>query len=107
MVDTYFNNKSILLDDDNFDGFQFIFDFNEVVEIKNPDESNEEEVFHVAIDSGGMYCGGKWFVKKGATVSKEKLINRCKDKIESAERRLENLKSDLVEFENGTHWKFR
>lgn len=96
MVDTYFGDKYIELTDENFDEFEFLFDFNEVEKHsgKNIWEYDENDYWHVAIDSGGMYCGGKYFVKKGATKSKEKVLERIEGEIRSLERQLENKKAD-------------
>jgi len=96
MVDTYFGDKYIELTDENFDEFEFLFDFNEVDKHsgKNIWEYDENDYWHVAIDSGGMYCGGKYFVKKGATKSKEKVLERIEGEIRSLERQLKNKKAD-------------
>lgn len=66
MTDTYWSDGSSLkieLTDDNIDEFTLLFDCNDVTShsghnIYDYDESNW---WHVAIDSGGMYCGGKYF----------------------------------------------
>ena len=102
MVDTYFNDKSIELTDDNFDEFEFLFDFNEVEKHsgKYIYEYDESDWWHVAIDSGGMYCGGKYFVKKGATKNKEKVLKRIKDEINSLERQLKSKREDYRRVEN-------
>lgn len=95
MVDTYFDEKSIELTDENFDEFEFVFDFNEVQKHsgKNIYEYDENDRWHVAIDSGGMSCGGKYFVRKGATKIKDKVLNRIKEEISSLERNLEYQKN--------------
>lgn len=95
MVDTYFDEKSIELTDENFDEFEFVFDFNEVQKHsgKNIYEYDENDWWHVAIDSGGMSCGGKYFVRKGATKIKNKVLNRIKEEISSLEINLEYQKN--------------
>lgn len=95
MVDTYFDEKSIELTDENFDEFEFVFDFNEVQKHsgKNIYEYDENDWWHVAIDSGGTSCGGKYFVRKGATKIKDKVLNRIKEEISSLERNLEYQKN--------------
>ena len=100
MVDTYFNDKSIELTDDNFDEFDFLFDFNEVERHsgENIYEYDESDWWHVAIDSGGMYCGGKYFVKKGAIKSKEKVLKRIANEINRLERELERKREDYKRF---------
>ena len=111
MVDTYWGGGDcgfvIELTDNNFNDFELIFDFNDVTPTNYPEEYDDEDTYWVAIDSGGMYCGGKHFVKKSAKKSKDKLISRCKDEIASCERNLKSLKKELVELENGTHWKLQ
>lgn len=110
MADTYWScgdESSIELTDKNFNEFELIFDFNNVTSTNYPEEYDNADTYWVAIDSGGMYCGGKHFVKKDAKKSKEKLISRCKDEISSCEYNLKNLKRELSELENGTHWKLK
>lgn len=102
MVDTYFNDKYIELTDENFDEFEFLFDFNEVDKHsgKNIWEYDEDDYWHAAVDSGGMYCGGKYFVKKGATKSKEKVLERIEGEIRSLERQLGSKKTDYIKVQN-------
>ena len=102
MVDTYFNDKYIELTDDNFDEFDFLFDFNEVERHsgKNIYEYDESDWWHVAIDSGGMYCGGKYFIRKGATKIKEKVLKRIEDEINYLERQLKLKREDYNRVEN-------
>ncbi len=102
MVDTYFGDKYIELTDENFDEFEFLFDFNEVEKHtgKNIWEYDENDYWHVAVDSGGMYCGGKYFVKKGAIKSKEKVLERIEGEIRSLERQIESKKADYARVQN-------
>ena len=102
MVDTYFNDKYIELTDENFDEFEFLFDFNEVDRHSGQHiwEYDEDDYWHVAVDSGGMYCGGKYFVKKGATKSKEKVLERIESEIRSLERQIESKKADYQRVQN-------
>lgn len=102
MVDTYFGDKYIELTDENFDEFEFLFDFNEVDKHsgKNIWEYDEDDYWHVAVDSGGMYCGGKYFVKKGAIKSKEKVLERIEGEIRSLERQIESKKADYARVQN-------
>lgn len=102
MVDTYFNDKYIELTDENFNEFEFLFDFNEVDKHsgKNIWEYDDDDYWHVAVDSGGMYCGGKYFVKKGATKSKEKVLERIEGEIRSLERQIESKKADYQRVQN-------
>ena len=74
MVDTYFGDKYIELTDENFDEFEFVFDFEKLKNIlgENIYEYDENDWWHVAVDSGGMYCGGKYFVRKNAVKTKRR-----------------------------------
>lgn len=102
MVDTYFGDKYIELTDENFNEFEFLFDFNEVDKHsgKNIWEYDEDDYWHVAVDSGGMYCGGKYFVKKGAIKSKEKVLERIEGEIRSLERQIESKRADYQRVQN-------
>lgn len=96
MVDTYFDDKYIELTDENFDEFELLFDFNEVNKHsgKNIYEYDESDWWHVALDSGGMSCGGKYFVRKGAVKKKNRVLKRLEDEIGYLEQKLENKKRD-------------
>ena len=105
MVDNFWRDGSglkIELTDDNFDEFDFLFDFNEVERHsgENIYEYDESDWWHVAIDSGGMYCGGKYFVKKGAIKSKERVLKRIANEINRLERELERKREDYKRVEN-------
>ena len=92
MVDTYFNDEYIELTDENFEEFEFLFDFNEVEKHsgRNIYEFEKCDWWHVAVDSGGMYCGGKYFVRKGAIKNKDKVLDRIQREINSLESNLES-----------------
>ena len=96
MVDTYFNDKYIELTDENFDEFELLFDFNKVRSHsgENIYEYDKSDWWHVAIDSGGMYCGGKYFIRKGAVKNKDRVLERLQDEISYLEHKLENKKRD-------------
>lgn len=102
MVDTYFNEKCIELTDENFDEFEFLFDFNEVHEHSGNNiwEYNENEYWHVAVDSRGWYLGGKYFVKNNAIKDKNKVLQRIKEEIYNLERQLESKKTDYERIQN-------
>lgn len=102
MVDTYYNNKSIELTDDNFDEFEFLFDFNEVDRHsgENIYEYNESDWWYVPVDSGGRTYG-KYFVRKGAIKIKEEVLKRIDDEINYLERKLERKREDYKRVENG------
>jgi hypothetical protein len=99
MRDTYFNdsNTAIEVTDENIDEFKIIFDFRDMEKIRDDewDEYNLEDIIRVATNSGGYSCGGLGWVKKGTVKSKERLIKKQKDKIESLEWNLKWAKQDL------------
>ena len=103
MVDTYFNDKYIELTDENFDEFELLFDFNEVEKYsgRNIYDYDEGDWWHVAVDSGGMSCGGKYYLKRNALPNKEKVLSRLKEEIDSAERNLEYKKDKYKRAMNG------
>lgn len=90
MVDTYFGDKYIPLTDKNFNEFELIFDFDEVEQYngRNIYDYDENDYWHVATDSGGMYYGGHYYLRKDAKPNKDKVLQRLKEEIESAERNL-------------------
>ena len=93
MRDTYWSGREGLkveLTDDNFDKFEFLFDLNEVRKVTPPDfyDYNEEDRWHIALDSGGYEYSRHWFVRKGAKKNKEVQLERLN-------RELESLKSQV------------
>lgn len=107
MHDTYWsscgNGVVIELTDDNFKEFELIFDFNEVKPHSGNNISDYDKCdwWHVAIDSGGMSCGGRYFVKKNATKNKENVLRRLKYEIESLEHSLEYKKQIYEDVKTG------
>lgn len=93
MVDTYFNDKYFELTDEYFDLFTLIFDFNDVEKHNGNNiwDYDEDDRYHVAIDSNGRCYGGKYFIKKGATKNKEKVLRRLKEEIDSTKDRAKGL----------------
>lgn len=93
MVDTYYDDKYFELTDEDFELFTLIFDFNDVEKHNGNNiwDYDQEDRYHVAIDSGGMYCGGKYFIKKDATKNKDKVLRRLKEEIDSAKDRVKDL----------------
>ena len=78
MIDTYWSDGSgvqIQLTDENFDEFEFLFDFQNVENHSgnNIGDYKEEDYWHVALNSGGWYCGGQYVIRKGA----EPVKKRC------------------------------
>lgn len=94
MLDTYFNEKAIELTDENFNEFQFIFDFNDVIPYSGGDvyDYNESDYWHVPVDSAGLLHGGKCFLRKGAVKNKDLVLTRLEDEIKSLERQLHHKK---------------
>ena len=106
MIDTYYDDKYFELTDEYFDLFTLIFDFNDVKPHSGNNiwDYNQEDIYHVAIDSGGMYCGGKYFIKKDATKNKDKVLDRlqqeidyAKDKVKDLERNYEDALDDKID----------
>lgn len=105
MIDTYFNSwdSSIEVTDENIDEFEVVFDFREVKRIRDfeRDEYNEEDLFRVATDSGGYSCGNLYWIKKDAVKSKDLLVNKKKQEIESLKNKLKWAENDLIRLEKG------
>lgn len=97
MYDTYWSDNAALhieLTDKNINEFQLLFDFNDVNSHsgKNIYDYDQNDWFHVAIDSGGLYCGGKYFVKNTAIPNKDKVLKRLEDEIKGKENDIEYIK---------------
>lgn len=106
MKDTYWSDDSSLLielTDGNIDEFTFLFDCNDVMSHSghNIYDYGESDWWHIAIDSGGMYCGGKYFLKKGAVKNREKVLKRLEEEILSVERDLEHKKQNYEAVKSG------
>ena len=89
MVDTYWGDGDgggREVTDENIDEFKFIFDFRDVEKIRPgvADEYREEDVYHVSTDSGGMYCGGNYYVKVDAKPSIDLQIEKAEAEFENA-----------------------
>lgn len=99
MYDTYFDDwdSAILITDENINDFNFVFDFKEVKRIGDYeyDEYNKEDIFRVATDSGGYSCGHLYWVKKDTQKSKNLLITKKKEEIESLKHQLQWAEDDL------------
>jgi hypothetical protein len=103
MKDTYWTTESncIEVTDDNIDEFVEVFNFDDVTEMKSDyrDEYEDGDTYCVAVDSGGI-AYPKYFVKKDARRSKEKLIKKYEDEIKSLENRLEYKRESLARLKN-------
>lgn len=98
MRDTYFNDISTQITDENINEFEFVFDFREVKRINDSEvnEYNEEDLYRVATDSGGYSCGKLHWVKKDTVKPKQLLIDKKKREIESLKNKLGWAEDELV-----------
>lgn len=106
MRDTYWSDDSSLLielTDENIDEFTFLFDCNEVTNHsgQNIYDYDESDWWHIGIDSGGMYCGGEYFLKTGAVKNRGKVLKRLEEEILSIEHDLEYKKQNYEEVKSG------
>lgn len=99
MFDTYwgYDGNSIEVTDENIDEFKLIFDFRDVEKISADiaDEYDPEDIYHVATDSGGMYCGGNYYKKIDAKPSIDLQIEKEEAAYRAAIRRAEYCKNRL------------
>lgn len=102
MIDTYYGDKGIELTNKNINEFTLIFDFNDVEEISKQAsyDYNDEDVFHVAIGSGGWQYSSKYFINKGTKKNKDILIDRITSEIQGLESKLEYKKNQLIQVQN-------
>jgi hypothetical protein len=101
MRDTYWGSGDSLsfeLTDENFDEFTFLFDFEKVSKTSCDiwREYDEDKKYWAPTDSGGTYCGGSYFILKGAKPSKILKREILIDEIHSAETHLEYKRNELV-----------
>ena len=88
MWDTYWSGSGglhVKLSDDNFDKFELLFDKDDVHKV-NQDEwydYNEEDRWHVALDSGGYQFSKYWLVRNGAKKNKSAQLERLTRELES------------------------
>jgi len=98
MWDTYWgNNFCILLTDDNFEKFEFLFDSNEVEFYRGShwDEYPDNQKWRVRLDSGGN-TNPKLLIKHGAKPVKERVVKRLLEEIKSLENQVEDKKRSLT-----------
>lgn len=97
MRDTYFNDNGIEITDENINDYKFVFDFREVKQLRDSEanEYNEDNLYHVATDSGGYSCGGCYWVNKNIEKSKDLQIAKKQREIESIKNNLEWAERDL------------
>lgn len=105
MRDSYWNDYSnslnIELTDENFDEFTFLFDFDKVTKVSEVVwcEYPEDKKFWAPTDSGGTYCGGSYFILKGAKPSIDLKREILLGEIHSAEVHLEYKRNELARLE--------
>jgi hypothetical protein len=97
MMDTYYGDMATELTDENFDEFHFLFDFEKVQKVNEHvwNEYPEDKRFWAPTDSGGTYCGGSYFILKGAKPSKALKREILLTEIRSAESKLESKHYEL------------
>lgn len=102
MIDTYYGDKGIELTNENFNEFKLIFDFDDVREISKEASYNynDEDVYQVAIGSGGWRYDRKYFVNKETKKNKDIVISRLKGEIDSLEYKIDREKEQLKQIEN-------
>lgn len=102
MIDTYYSDKGIELTDENFEEFTLIFDFNDVKEIIKTSsyDYNDEDVFRVAIGSGGWRYSSKYFINKNTKKNKDIVVKRLEDYIETLEQKLQRRRKELEQVKN-------
>lgn len=88
MRDTYWSGGSGLsveLTDENFDKFELLFDMNEVHKVNPPDfyDYNEEDRWHIALDSGGYRFSKHYYVRRDTKKNKEVLLERLNRELDS------------------------
>jgi len=110
MLDTYFSSwdsHRIEVTDENINEFEVVFDCTEVKRISDYEynEYNDNDLFRVATDSGGYSCGHLYWVKKDTPKSKDLIINKQKEEVESLKRQLKWAEETLERMLNGD-WKF-
>ena len=93
MWDTYWSGSDGLhkqLTDENFDKFELLFDLNDVRKISKEDfyDYNEEDRWHIALDSGGYQFSKYYFVRKDAKKNKDIQLERLYRELESLKRQV-------------------
>jgi hypothetical protein len=102
MRDSYWNDYSNSLNfeltDENFGEFTLLFDFDKVTQVNEGvwSEYPEDKKFWAPTDSGGVYCGGSYFILKGAKPSKALKREILLNLIHDAELQVEWRKQDLA-----------
>ena len=100
MYDTYWSGTgglTIELTDENFDKFEFLFDINDVHKVSPPDfwDYNEEDRWHLALDSGGYQFSRYYFVRNGAKKNSEILLERLNRELDSLKRQVKDKEEEI------------
>ena len=100
MRDTYWSTGdgfSIELTDENFDKFTLLFDMNDVCKVSPPDfyDYNEEDRWHIALDSGGYRFSNYYYVRKDAKKNKEILLKRLQHELESLKNQVRRKEDEI------------
>ena len=110
MRDTYWSGGSGLsveLTDENFDKFELLFDMNEVHKVNPPDfyDYNEEDRWHLALDSGGYRFSKHYYVRRGAKKNKEVLLERLNRELESLRSQVRWKEEEIKKVKRGSELK--
>ena len=100
MMDTYWSGGdglSVKLTDENFDKFEFLFDMDDVKKVSKTDfyDYDEEDRWHLALDSGGYQFSRYYFVKKNAKKNVDKQLERLNEELDSLLRQVEWKKDEI------------
>ena len=105
MRDTYWSSGNCVcveLTDENFDGFEFIFDFDDVTDLGSSgrvvEEYDRKDWFLAPIDSGGINFK-HYFLRKGAKPSFHRKKESLLEEVASARRHLEFLEHQVEQLE--------
>ena len=93
MVDTYWSGcegLKVELTDEKFEKFELLFDMNDVRKVSPPDyyDYDEEDRWHIALDSGGYRYSKYYFVRKDAKKNKDIQLERLNAELESLKRQV-------------------
>ena len=100
MRDTYWSGGdglSVKLTDKNFDKFEFLFDMDDVKRVSVTDfyDYDEEDRWHLALDSGGYQFSKHYFVKKDAKKNVDKQLERLNEELDGLLRQVEWKKDEI------------
>lgn len=100
MRDTYWSTGdglNVKLTDENFDKFIFLFDTDKVTRVYPPDfyDYNEEDRWHIALDSAGYQYSKHYYVRKGAKKNKQVLLERLNYELESLKRQIKYKEDEI------------